>query len=115
MGLCRIWYDPLPADRQPAPMTCARAHRVARNHGGRVIWAPSPRALQTGEVLTTEYGPVDFSGVPPDRLPPPGFCRVWLDGVPPDRQPQAAPCPQAERDAETMGGRLLYIPSSDVR
>ncbi len=114
-GLCRIWYDDLPADRQPAAMTCARAHRVARNHGGRVIWADSDRALQDGDVASADYGQVDFRGVPPDRLPPPGYCRVWLDGVPPDQQPPPAQCPQAERDAQRLGGRLLYIPSSDVR
>ncbi len=114
-GLCRIWYDDLPADRQPAAMTCARAQRVARNHGGRVIWAASDRAFQDGEVASADYGQVDLRGVPPDRLPPPGYCRVWLDGVPPDRQPPPAQCPQAERDAQRMGGRLLYMPSSDVR
>jgi len=115
VGLCRVWYDPLPPDRQPPAMTCARAHRVARNHGGRVIWAASPRSLQTGDVLSADYGRVDLGGIPPDRLPPPGYCRVWLDGIPPDRQPPPAQCPQAERDAERMGGRLVYMPSSDVR
>lgn len=114
-GLCRIWYDGLPPDRQPPDMTCPRAHRVARHHGGRVIWASSPRSHQTGDVLSTVYRFVDLGGVPPDRLPPPGYCRVWLDGIPPDRQPPPAQCPQAERDAARMGGRLLYMPSSDVR
>lgn len=114
-GLCRIWYDELPADRQPAAMSCARAHRVARNHGGQVIWVEPDRASRDGVVASTDYGPVDFGGVPPDRLPPPGYCRVWLDGVPPDRQPPPAQCPAAERDAERMGARLLYMPSSDVR
>jgi len=114
-GLCRIWFDGLPPDRQPPSMTCARAHRVARNHGGRVIWAASARSLQTGDVLSTVYQYVDLGGIPPDRLPPPGYCRVWLDGVPPDRQPPPTQCPQAERDAARMGGRLIYMPSSDVR
>lgn len=113
--LCRIWFDDLPVDRQPAPMTCGRAHRVARHHGGRVIWAESPRSHQDGVVASADYGRVDLRGVPPDRLPPPGYCRVWLEGVPPDRQPPPAQCPAAERDADRMGGRLLYMPSSDVR
>lgn len=115
VGLCRVWYDPLPPDRQPPAMTCARAHRVARGHGGRVIWAASSRSLQTGEALSADYGAVDLADIPFDRLPPPGYCRVWLDGIPPDRQPPPAQCPQAERDAERMGGRLVYMPSSDVR
>jgi len=113
--LCRIWYDDLPVDRQPAPMTCGRAHRVAKHHGGRVIWARSDRAFQDGVVASTDYGQVDLRGIPPDRLPPPGYCRVWLDGVPPDRQPEPAPCPAAEREAVRTGGRLVYMPSSDVR
>lgn len=113
--LCRIWYDDLPVDRQPAPMTCGRAHSIAQHHGGRVIWAESERAHQDGVVASTDYGQPDLRGVPPDRLPPPGYCRVWLDGVPPDRQPRPAQCPAAEREAERSGGRLLYMPSSDVR
>ncbi len=113
--LCRIWYDDLPVDRQPAAMTCGRAHRVAQHHGGRVIWAQGERAYQDGVVASTDYGQVDLRGIPPDRLPPPGWCRVWLDGVPPDRQPAPAQCPAAEREAERTGGRLVYMPSSDVR
>jgi hypothetical protein len=114
-GLCRIWYDELPPDRQPPEMDCGRAHRVAERHGGRVIWAESGRAYQDGTVATTEYGRVDLRGVPPDRMPPPGYCRVWLDGVPPDRQPSPAPCPDAEREARRTGGRLLYMPSAQGR
>lgn len=109
-GLCRIWYDDLPPDRQPPPMSCDRAHHVARRHGGRVIWAESSRAHRDGRVASASYGFVDFRGVPPDRLPPPGFCRVWLEGVPPDRQPPPGPCEHMEREARRMGGRLLYMP-----
>ena len=114
-GQCRIWYDDLPADRQPSAMTCARAHRVARNHGGRVIWARSDRGSEDGEVASVDYGHVDLRGIPPDQLPPPGYCRVWLDGVAPERQPPPARCPEAEREADRTGGRLIYMPSSDVR
>ncbi|QRN97917.1 hypothetical protein JRI60_02210 [Archangium violaceum] len=113
-GLCRIWYRGLPPDRQPASMTCARAHQTARAHGGLVIIATSPRSFQTGEVAATDYGPVDFSGVPPDRLPPPGLCRVWLDGVPPDRQPPPMSCPEASAYQRHSGGRVLFMPASDV-
>jgi hypothetical protein len=114
-NLCRIWYDGIPDDRQPPSMTCARAHRVAREHGGRVIWAADDAAYQDGKVATTDYGRLDFEGVPPDALPPAGWCRVWKDGLPPDRQPPPARCPDAERDARREGGRLLYMPSSDVK
>lgn len=111
-GLCRIWYDDLPPDRQPPPMRCGRAHHVARRHGGRVIWVGSRHAQGDGRVESVSYGRVDFTGVPPDRLPPPGSCRVWLEGVPPDRQPPPGPCEHAEREARRTGGRLLYMPGA---
>lgn len=113
-GLCRIWHRHLPPDRQPPVMSCDRAHAIAANHGGRVIQAMSSRSYQTGAVASTAYGPADLRGVPPDRLPPPGACRVWFDGVPPDRQPPLMHCRQAERYARAHGGRVLYTPSSDV-
>lgn len=110
-GLCRIWYDELPPDRQPPAMACRRAHQVAQRHGGRVIWAQSGAAYQDGRVASRWYGRVDFGGVPPDRLPPPGTCRTWLDGVPPDRQPPPGPCDRVEREARRLGGRVLYMPA----
>lgn len=110
-GLCRVWYDELPPDRQPPPMSCERAHHVAQRRGGRVIWAQSGQAYQDGRVASRWYGRVDFSGVPPDRLPPPGSCRTWLDGVPPDRQPPPGPCEHVEREARRLGGRVLYMPA----
>lgn len=113
-GLCRIWHRNLPPDRQPPSMSCERAHAIAADHGGRVIAAMSRRSYQTGEVAATWYGRSDVGGVPPDRLPPPGACRVWFDGVPPDRQPPLMHCRQAERYARAHGGRVLYTPSSDV-
>ena len=39
--------------------------------------------------------------VPPDRLPPPGLCRVWFPERPPDRQPPSAPC-------DVLRGNLPY-------
>jgi hypothetical protein len=114
-GLCRIWYEGIPDERQPPAMTCARAHRVAREHGGRVIWADSDQARQDGKVASIDYGRLDFEGVPPDALPPAGYCRVWKDDLPPARQPPPGRCPDAEREARREGGRLLYMPSSDVR
>ena len=114
-GLCRIWYEGIPEGRQPLPMTCARAHRVAREHGGRVIWAASDGAYQDGKVASVDYGRLDFEGIPPEAMPPAGYCRVWKDNLPPDRQPPPARCPDAEREARRDGGRLIYMPSSDVK
>ncbi len=96
-------------------MTCGYAHRTARDTGGLVIVATSSRSFQTGEVGATDYGPVDFNGVPPDRLPPPGLCRVWLDGLPPDRQPTPTSCGEAHAQQRRSGGRVLFMPASDVR
>lgn len=109
-GLCRIWFDDLPPDRQPPATSCERAHHVARRHGGRVIWTEPRHGHGDGRVASASYGRVDFTGVPPDRLPPPGSCRVWLDGVPPDRQPPPTSCARAERDAARVRGRLLFMP-----
>jgi hypothetical protein len=39
-GYCRPWYERLPADKQPAPMTCERAEQLVRKNGGRVLYMP---------------------------------------------------------------------------
>jgi hypothetical protein len=41
-GYCRPWFDRIPADRQPAPMTCERAEQLVREKGGRVVYMPGP-------------------------------------------------------------------------
>jgi len=41
-GYCRPWHDRLPADKQPAPMTCERAEQLVRKYGGRVLYMPGP-------------------------------------------------------------------------
>ena len=41
-GYCRPWYHRTPADKQPAPMTCARAEKLVEQNGGRVIYMPGP-------------------------------------------------------------------------
>jgi len=41
-GACRVWYDYRPPGRQPAPMSCRDAERLAaRDRGARVIYGPS--------------------------------------------------------------------------
>ena len=37
-GQCRVWYDGVPPGRQPAPMSCAQAERLAARDGARVIY-----------------------------------------------------------------------------
>jgi hypothetical protein len=38
-GQCRVWYDRLPASRQPAPMSCRQAETIARrDSSARVIY-----------------------------------------------------------------------------
>lgn len=40
-GACRVWYDYQPPGRQPAPMSCRDAERLAaRDRGARVIYGP---------------------------------------------------------------------------
>lgn len=115
LGQCRIWYPELPAARQPPPMSCGRAHEIAERHGGRVVKAISKKSFQDGSVLAMDYGADRFAGVPPDQLPPPGLCRAWRGQTPPERQPKAMPCAQAEKLVRENGGRLLYMPASDLK
>ena len=94
-------------------MSCAKARADAREWGGMVIWARGPGSYQDGRVLAEEYGRHGLYGVPPDRLPPPGSCRVWRDHVPPDRQSPPESCRSAQRYAREEGGRVLYMPGPD--
>lgn len=115
LGLCRILYAGIPARRQPPPMTCGRAHEIAERHGGRVVKAISNKSFQDGGVLALEYGPGPFGGVPAERLPAPGSCRVWYERTAPERQPPQMACPRAEQLVRENGGRLLYMPASDLK
>ena len=40
---------------------------------------------------------------------------VRTEGTPPDRQPPAGPCAEVARRRGSEGGRLLYMPASDLR
>lgn len=104
VGQCRIEYDGLNADHQPAPMECEHAQWVAQRWGGRVM-------EQTGTGLferAAYQGRNDFRGVPASDLPRPGYCRAWIEGA--GEQPEQGDCRTAERIAAAQGGRVLFMP-----
>lgn len=115
LGLCRIWYTELPPLWQPPAMSCARSHALAEQHGGRVVKAISKKSFEDGRALSMDYGPGRFDGVPPEQLPPPGYCRAWQDRVPPDRQPPSMTCAKAEQLLRQRGGRLIYMPGPEQK
>ena len=96
-------------------MACARAHTLAGEHGGRVVKAISKKSFEDGRALSVDYGPGRFEGIAPEQLPPPGYCRAWLDRVHPDRQPPAMTCAKAEQLVRERGGRLLYMPGPEQK
>jgi len=104
LGYCRIQYDTLAADRQPAQMECEHAHWVAQRWGGRVM-------EKTGEGLVERAsydGRNDFTGVASSDLPRAGWCRAWIEGA--AEQPAQSDCRTAERTAAAEGGRVLFMP-----
>jgi hypothetical protein len=101
-GKCRIWFDGIPAHRQPTQSDCEHAHWVAERWGGRVIGHQA--------VLAAYEGRNDFTGVPASALPRAGYCRAWIDGAALEDQPAQGDCREARRTAAAQGGRLLYMP-----
>jgi hypothetical protein len=113
LGQCRIWYVELPPEWQPPEMSCARAHGFAAKHGGRVLKAISARSFEDGRTLSVDYGPSDLPAVPPEQLPPPGYCRPWYERTPAERQPAPMTCERAERLVQQYGGRVIYMPGPE--
>lgn len=115
VGRCAIWYPGIPVRRQPPAMSCNRAHAEAESWGGVVVWREPARGGRAAQVATFDYGPHRLKGIPPDRLPPPGQCRLWIDGIPAHLQPAPGGCDQMEARQRVSGGRLLYMPATDLR
>lgn len=105
-GQCRIFFDNVRIDKQPAAMECEHARWLAHSWGGRVV---AVTGLQV-TLVATYKGRNDFTGVPAEALPPAGYCRAWLNGVANERQPQYSDCVVARRIVETQPGRVLFMP-----
>jgi hypothetical protein len=106
LGQCRIHYESLAAEDQPVPMECEHAEWIAARWGGAVM-----EQTAAGLVQRASYeGPNDFAGVPGNELPRRGYCRAWIDGADIEAQPAQSDCRMARRLADTMGGRVLFMP-----
>lgn len=105
-GQCRVHYDALPLDRQPAAMECEHAHWIAQRWGGAVLEHTGVEIIQAAAY----EGRNDFTGVPATHLPRRGYCRVWIDGVAPEAQPEESDCRVARTMAQARGGRVIFMP-----
>lgn len=63
-GECRVWYDNLPPGRQPAPMNCNQAERIAsRDRNARVIYGNDQYGSSHRD---QRYRDRDYGGVYPN-------------------------------------------------
>jgi len=105
-GQCRIHYDALPAESQPMAMECEHAEWLAQRWGGQVL-----EQTLNGTIERASFeGRNDFTGVPAGELPRPGYCRAWIENVAHEAQPEEGDCRSAQRMADALGGRVLFMP-----
>ncbi len=112
-GSCRIWLAGVPAERQPPPMSCHKAHADAARWGGSVVWPIDANASREGRVATRPYGAHQLRGVPAAHLPAPGTCKLWNDKAAADQPAPAVDCRSAQELQAREGGRVLYMPGPD--
>lgn len=106
LGQCRIHYEALPEDKQPAAMECEHAEWVAQRWGGQVLERSAEGVVERASF----EGRNDFTGVPANALPRPGYCRAWIDGVDASVQPEESDCRLARTLANARGGRVIFMP-----
>jgi len=76
-GTCRVWYDYQPPGRQPAPMNCRDAERLAsRDRRARVIYGPPVQ----GRYAPSYGDPYTARAVPRSSYANVGFDRGFRDG-----------------------------------
>jgi hypothetical protein len=68
------------------------------------------RSLQGVVERASFEGRNDFTGVPANALPRPGYCRAWIDGVDASVQPEESDCRLARTLANARGGRVIFMP-----
>jgi hypothetical protein len=105
-GECRVWYDDLPAGRQPRPMDCRTAETIAsRDRSARVIYGSGTReGWGYGQYPSTRDGrsiprsPSSRSGTYYNNV---AFNNGYTDGV--------------EKGREDVSERRAYDPSRHSR
>jgi len=102
-GMCRIWIDGVPADRQPAPTDCASAIR-RRPSNARVVFGTTGSPER--QLAPRDESPSDRTRAPvttPDRPPAERTTERTPDRPPADRPPVERSSdrpPPPERPAE---------------
>jgi hypothetical protein len=79
--VCRVWYDRLPANRQPAPMNCRQAENIARrDRSARVIYGSDSSRSRRGDVFGQYPYPERFPGNRGGWNGGPAYSQGYKDG-----------------------------------